>query len=367
MKRINLILICVTIIVSTFCFIANAEEDIRVLLNNTELTFDVTPKIIDGRTMVPMRAIFEAMGAKVEWDEETQTVVGTKENKKIILTIDNELAFIDGEAKTLDVPAKVVNGRTLVPVRFIAEALNCNVDWNGDTQTVIILNQTDEKDRISIIVGTSADFPPFEYMNADGEIVGFDIALIEEIAKEIGADIQIENMEFKDLVASMEAGKTNLIIAGINITEERMESVDFSVPYYDATQKIVLRKGDTSIDNKDDLAGKNIAVVEGTTGDNYVTDKIKDSKVVRFLKFGDAVTDLINKRTDAILMDCTIAEKFVKDNEDSIYAIDGNYDIEKYGIAVKKGDTKLLNIINEGLEKLKNNGVYDKLIFEYFK
>lgn len=224
-----------------------------------------------------------------------------------------------------------------------------------------------QNEKISIILGTNAEFPPFEFMNDKGEVDGFDIALMKAVAQEINADIKIENMEFKSLIGSIETGKINLIAAGMTITDERKQSVDFSTPYYEATQKIILRKDDTAIKTKEDLVGKKIAVQEGTTGDVYVTDKIKDSKVSRFKKGVDAVMDLINKRVDAVVIDKSPAEEYVKANKDAVYSIDSNFDIEEYGIAVKKGDTKLLNAVNDGIKKLKENGTYDKLLKEYFK
>lgn len=115
-----------------------ASNDIKVLLDGKELVFDVPPQIIEGRTLLPLRAIFEALGLEVGWDNETRTITGISEGKEIILKLDSKEAKVNGINKALDVPAKSINGRTLVPVRFIAEGLNLNVVWNQESRTVKI-------------------------------------------------------------------------------------------------------------------------------------------------------------------------------------------------------------------------------------
>jgi hypothetical protein len=114
------------------------SSDISVILKGKVISFDQPPIIIDGRTLVPLRAIFEALGATVDWNGKTQTVTSTRENISVSLTINSKIMTKNGKEITLDVPAQLISDRTLVPVRAIAEAFNCNVNWNGDTQTVTI-------------------------------------------------------------------------------------------------------------------------------------------------------------------------------------------------------------------------------------
>ncbi len=118
--------------------IAMANDDIKVVLDGEELSFDVPPQIINDRTMVPLRAIFEALGASVDWDQDTQTVTSTKNDVTIKLTIDSSIMYVNDSIVTLDSPACIVDERTLVPVRAISEAYNTTVDWNGDNKTVTI-------------------------------------------------------------------------------------------------------------------------------------------------------------------------------------------------------------------------------------
>jgi hypothetical protein len=116
---------------------ATAYAAPRVFLDGREVNFDVPPVIEDGRTLVPLRAIFSALGAEVMWDSDTRTVTAFKDNKKIELVIGGK-AYINHQEAYLDVPAKIINGRTLVPLRFVSEALDCNVKWNKDTHTVLL-------------------------------------------------------------------------------------------------------------------------------------------------------------------------------------------------------------------------------------
>ncbi len=117
---------------------ASAAPGITVNIDGQPLQFDVSPTIIEGRTLVPLRGIFEALGAEVEWDNDTRTVTGRKENAVIVLIIGDRNPTVNGVPVTLDVPGTIVNGRTMVPARFIAESLGARVDWIQSTGTVAI-------------------------------------------------------------------------------------------------------------------------------------------------------------------------------------------------------------------------------------
>jgi DNA-entry nuclease len=142
---------------------ANAADTISVTVDGTELSFDVMPQLIDNRTMVPMRAIFEALGAEVSWDQSTATATGTKDGTSVSITVNDNRLIKNGTVIELDVPAQLVDSRTLVPVRAISEAFDCDVEWNGDTHTVAIstadasFNSTDN----SSYTTTIYDIPPY--------------------------------------------------------------------------------------------------------------------------------------------------------------------------------------------------------------
>ena len=114
------------------------NDEISVILNGNKLSFTQTPVIENGTTLVPMRAIFEAMGASVEWDGTTQTVISVKDDTTISLTLNKETAIVNGESISLAVPAKLINGNTMVPLRFVSESLGAEVNWDGGSKTITI-------------------------------------------------------------------------------------------------------------------------------------------------------------------------------------------------------------------------------------
>jgi len=137
-KALSIILVLSLVMVSLFSVNVFAESTINVTIDSVAQSYDVMPIIENGRTLVPMRGIFEALGAEVAWDDATKTVTGTKADTKITLQIGNTAANVNDKEVTLDVPAKILDGRTLVPVRFISESLGCEVNWDDATKTVII-------------------------------------------------------------------------------------------------------------------------------------------------------------------------------------------------------------------------------------
>jgi len=143
LKRRIAIFLVLAFVLSFGGITVSANGGISVLINEKPLIFDVQPQLINGRTMVPMRKIFEALGAVVTWDDATQTVSAKKDDIIINMTIDSKVMFKNGTPKTLDVPPTLINSRTLVPVRAIAESLNCDVQWIDATQTVKITTNSD--------------------------------------------------------------------------------------------------------------------------------------------------------------------------------------------------------------------------------
>ena len=214
----------------------------------------------------------------------------------------------------------------------------------------------------TLVMGTNAEFPPFEYRDDKGEIDGFDVAVAKEIAKEIGVELKIEDMAFDSLINALKSGKVDFVAAGMSVTPERQENVDFSDQYYTASQKIIVRKDNTEIKGKDDLEGKRIGVQEGTTGDleaSEITDKIS-----RFKKGIDAVMDLKNGKIDAVIIDANPAKVFVDKNDD-LMILDEQFMEEDYAIAVDKGNKELLDVINKVISDLKKSGKFDELVEQY--
>ncbi|MBE7053621.1 MAG: hypothetical protein E7391_05025 [Ruminococcaceae bacterium] len=159
MKKLISLALCLVMLVSCFSFNAFAETEISIIINGKKLTMDQNPVIIDGRTLVPLRAIFEGLGAQVEWDDSVKTAIGKRDGKEIKIQINNTVAKVNGKDVTLDVPAQLINSRTMVPVRFISEALGEKVDWDDATKTVIITSENGAKvitfdDVTSFVSGT---------------------------------------------------------------------------------------------------------------------------------------------------------------------------------------------------------------------
>lgn len=216
-------------------------------------------------------------------------------------------------------------------------------------------------------VGTNAEFPPFEYVDDNGEPDGFDIALIKAIGEKLGVEVQVENMEFDALVAAI-GRKMDVAIAGMTITEERQETVDFSNPYYTAVQYVILPE-DSEIAEAKDLEGKSIGVQLGTTGD-FIAEDIADANVSQYNKALDAVNDLVNGRLDCVIVDKNPALVFESRFEGQVKAVDGDlfgFEAEEYAIAIPKGDTVLADKINGALQEMMEDGTFDALVAEYIE
>ena len=218
-----------------------------------------------------------------------------------------------------------------------------------------------------LTVGTNAEFPPFEYVGDDGEADGFDIALIKAIGEKLGVEVQVENMEFASLVTSI-GSKIDVAIAGMTVTDERKESVDFSDPYYEAVQYVVLPEG-SEIAAADDLVGKTIGVQLGTTGD-FIASDIADTTVSQYNKAVDAVNDLINGKVDCVIIDKNPALVFESKFEGQVTAVDGaqfGFEAEEYAIAMPKGDSALVEQVNAALAEIKADGTFDQLVAAYIE
>ncbi len=216
-------------------------------------------------------------------------------------------------------------------------------------------------------VGTNAEFPPFEYVGDDGEPDGFDMALIKAIGEKLGVDVVVENMEFDSLVASI-GSKIDVAIAGMTVTEERKNAVDFSDDYYEAVQYVIV-SADSEIANAEDLKGKTIGVQLGTTGD-FIVEEIEDATPAQYNKAVDAVNDLRNGRVDAVIIDKNPALVFGEQFKDEVKLYDGEsadfgFEKEYYAIALPKGDEELAKSINEALAELKEDGTFDELVTQY--
>lgn len=217
-----------------------------------------------------------------------------------------------------------------------------------------------------LTVGTNAEFPPFEYVDDNGEVDGFDVALVKAIGEKLGVEVQVENMEFDSLVSSI-GSKIDIAAAGMTVTDERKQSVDFTDSYYDAVQYVIL-PADSDIAAVEDLQDKAIGVQLGTTGD-FIAEELT-SNVARYNKAVDAVNDMINGRVDLVIIDKNPALVFESKFEGQVVAVDGaqfGFETEEYAMALPKGDTALADEINAALEELKADGTFDELVKTYIE
>ena len=220
-----------------------------------------------------------------------------------------------------------------------------------------------------IVMATNAQFEPFEYIDGT-DYKGIDIAISQKIADELGVELEIHDVKFESVIAEITTGKANFAAAGLSITPDRLENVDFSDEYFSATQSILVMKDGSSVAKPEDLKGKVVGVQTGTTADTYVTDKDGENnvgvkEVKRYNSFVDAVNDMITGRLDAVVMDDFPANKLVEKNADKIVKLDDELTGEKYAIAVSKGDEAMKELVNKVLADMEESGEMDELLTKY--
>lgn len=218
-----------------------------------------------------------------------------------------------------------------------------------------------------LVLGTSADYPPYEFhrsVNGKDEIVGFDIEIAKQIAKDLGVQLEIKDMKFDGLLAALDQGNIDLIVSGMTPTEERKKNVDFSDVYYTAVQTIIVRSGDKDkIKTVDDLKGKKIGVQKGSIQEEIAKNQVSGAEAVALPKISDLVLSLKNNRVDAVILESPVATSNLSANKDLVFSdIKLNTEDAGSAIAVKKGSSDLVNEINKTLSKLKADKSIDKFV-----
>lgn len=221
------------------------------------------------------------------------------------------------------------------------------------------------KARGKIYIGTDATYPPMEFRDEKGEIVGFDIDLGRAIAEELGVEAVFIDTAWDGIFPALDAGKFDIIISSTSITEERLKSKEMSDPYYVTSQAIAVRKDNTTIKGPEDLKGKVVAVQIGTTGDLAVSE-IEGVTVKRFDTIDKAYMEVLNGRADAVVNDLSEVAYRMKMLPDMKIVATFREGEEKYGVTMRKGDLELLAAINEALRKIKESGKYDEIYRKWF-
>lgn len=209
-----------------------------------------------------------------------------------------------------------------------------------------------------ITVGNSPDYPPFESIGDNGERIGFDIDLLNAMAKKMDLEIKWVTMEFAAIVTAVQSGQVNIGMSGFSITPERAEQVSFSAPYIASGQVIVTRP-DSDIASVADLKGKKIAVQLGTTGEQQA-DKIEGAEVVKPESYNIAFMMLHNRAADAVIADLSVADEYMK--QGTFKRAGEPLSFEEFAIISKKGNEPLLDALNKALEAVKADGTYDAIV-----
>ena len=216
-----------------------------------------------------------------------------------------------------------------------------------------------------LTMSTNAAFPPYESTDDNGNFVGIDVDVAAAIAEKLGLELQVDDMDFDAALLAAQNGKSDLVMAGVTVTEDRQLVMDFSDSYATGIQSIIVKE-DSDIATPDDLADKMIGTQRGTTGYIYCSDDFGDEHVTPYDDGLTAVQALVNGQVDAVVIDNAPAKEFVAANP-GLKILDTSYAEEDYAIGVAKGNTAMLDAINGALEELKNDGTLQAIIDKYIK
>lgn len=239
------------------------------------------------------------------------------------------------------------------------------IDANAATKAETKLDQIKKAGKI--VLGTSPDYPPYEFIKeVDGKqtVVGFDVEIAKLIAKDLGVELEIKEMEFKGLLSALQTGNVDIVLAGMTPDEERKKSVDFSNIYYTAVQKVVVRAEDkATIKSVDDLKGKKVGVQKGAIQEQIAAEQMPNSEAKALGKITDITLALKTKKVDAAIIEEPVAVSNVNANSD-IAISDVVLKVEEAGSAVafKKGNKELVDAVNKTIDKLVQDKTIDKLV-----
>ncbi len=213
-----------------------------------------------------------------------------------------------------------------------------------------------------LLMATNAEFPPYEYHEGDA-IVGIDAEVAALIAEKIGLELEIADVDFDSIIPGVQSGKYDMGMAGMTVTDERLQSINFTDSYATAVQ-VVIVKADSDIKSIDDLEGKKIGVQQGTTGHIYAEDDYGSDAVTLYQNGALAVESLKSGKVDCVIIDNEPAKSYVKENE-GLAILDTEYANENYAICVSKENDALLKAVNDALKELIADGSVQKIVDKY--
>ena len=271
---------------------------------------------------------------------------------------------------------------TTLSLSLVACSSSQNTNESSSQTTVSSENTTDENNKVNnnsalskikekgeLIMATSPDYPPYEFKimeNGKEKIVGFDISIAEEIAKDMGVNLRVLELDFNGLLVSLNANKADIVMAGMTPDEERVKAVDFSEIYYLAEQAIII-----PTDNKDrlntleSLAGKKVGVQKGSVQEKIAMEQLPDTKIVSLVKLPNIILELKAGNIDAAIVELPVAEGYVKQYPE-LFISDAKVIDETGGsaIAIKKGNQDIVEQVNSTIKRLQDEGLIDKYVVE---
>ena len=238
-----------------------------------------------------------------------------------------------------------------------SEAVSTEEAASADAAAVTTVNAG------KLTMSTNAAFPPYEMTTDSGDFEGIDVEVAGAIAGKLGLELQVDDMDFDAALLAAQNGKSDIVMAGVTVTDERQKVMDFSDTYAEGIQSIIVPE-DSDIASADDLTGKAIGTQRGTTGYIYCTDDFGEDNVIAYDDGLTAVQALNNGQVDAVVIDNAPAKSFVEANP-GLKILDTAYAQEDYAIGVAKGNTALLDAINSALEELQADGTLQAIVDKY--
>ena len=214
-------------------------------------------------------------------------------------------------------------------------------------------------------MATNATFPPYEMVADDGTFEGIDVDIAGKIAEKLGLELVVDDMDFGSIITSVQTGKEDIALAGLTVTDERKQNVDFTDSYATGVQVVIVPE-DSDIKTIDDLQGKLIGCQESTTGYTYCTDDYGEDMVTAFPSGANAVQALLTGKIDAVVIDKQPAEAYVAQNE-GLKILDTEYVAENYAIGVSKDNNALRDAVNNALKELIDDGTVQAILDQYIK
>ncbi len=222
-----------------------------------------------------------------------------------------------------------------------------------------------ESKQEELIMGTAAGFPPYEFVDDNGKVVGIDAEIAQAVADKLNMKLTIKDMDFDSLLTAVQSGSIDIVLAGLTVNDERKQSVNFTQTYATGKQVIIV-KNDSKIASDKDLKGKKIGVQSGTTGDIYCTDDFGQDSVKQYKEGSLAVAALQKDQVDCVVIDNEPAKKFVESNE-GLKILETEYVSEDYAAAVSKDNNDLLKKVDDAMTELKSEGKIDEILAKYIK